>query len=567
MHTYSRYRLMTIAAFIIILSGFVLTQLVRVQLLQHDEWDTRGREGRIAERVVRPERGLIWDRNGELLVGNEPRYEVWVDWQALNIDQFVREIAPMLAMSSREVRELSGGEQQRVMLATDLSMELGERLIAKNVWGMEVIPYWRRTYPNHALAAGLLGFYSADGKGYYGLEGFYDAMLAGEQRIYTEDRDVWQQRLPLDAPIDASAAPGADLILTIDHTVQTIVEDELTRALETTGAQKGIIIVMDPRTGEILALASAPGYDPNQYTDIANSDPTRFVDPAVSDTYEPGSVFKVITLAAALDSGLVTPETTYFDSACLEVGGQSLCNWDRQGHGEVSMTTMMAKSLNVGAATLSTRMGAAIFYNYVHAFGFSQATGVDLQGEAHGNVRQLGNVDWYESDLGTNAFGQGLSVTPLQMITAVAAVANDGVLMRPHLVKAIVDGDYVREAHPVEIGRAIRSDTARVLNQVLVDAVEQEVPQAQVAGYHIAGKTGTAQIPIAGGYDDPWTIGSFVGYGPASDPQLIILVRLDRPTLSPYGSATAAPVFKSLATRLFGIRGIAPDAAGVLASN
>jgi cell division protein FtsI/penicillin-binding protein 2 len=510
---------------------------------------------------------LIWERNGVLLAGNEPRYEVWVDRQAVNIDQLLREIAPMLALPPQDVRAALSGEQQRVMLATDLSMDLGERLVAKNVWGVDVIPYWRRIYPNHALAAGLLGFYSADGKGYYGLEGFYDAMLAGEQRIYTEDRDVWQERLPLGAPIDASAQPGADLILTIDHTVQTIVEDELTRALETTGAENGIIIVMDPRTGEILALASAPGYDPNQYTRIANSDPTRFVDPAVSDTYEPGSVFKVITLAAALDSGLVTPETTYYDTACLEVGGQSLCNWDRQGHGEVSMTTMMARSLNVGAATLSTRMGAAVFYNYVHAFGFGQATGVDLQGEVHGHVRQLGNVDWYESDLGTNAFGQGISVTPLQMITAIAAVANDGVLVRPHLVKAIVDGDHVREAHAVEIGRAIRADTARTLSQMLVDAVAQEVPQAQVPGYRIAGKTGTAQIPIAGGYDDPWTIGSFVGYGPASDPRLIILVRLDRPTIAPWGSATAAPVFKSLATRLFGILGIAPDATRALASN
>jgi cell division protein FtsI/penicillin-binding protein 2 len=197
----------------------------------------------------------------------------------------------------------------------------------------------------------------------------------------------------------------------------------------------------------------------------------------------------------------------------------------------------------------------------VGRFGFGQTTGVDLQGEAAGQVRMPPDVSWYESDLGTNSFGQGLSVTPLQMIAAVAAVANDGVMVRPHVVKAIVDGEHTREAQVVEVSRPIRADTARTLSQVLVDAVEREVPKAQVSGYRIAGKTGTAQIPIPGGYDDPWTIGSFIGYGPASDPQLIILVRLDRTTLSPWGSDTAAPVFQRVATRLFSVLGIPPDGA------
>jgi cell division protein FtsI/penicillin-binding protein 2 len=204
-------------------------------------------------------------------------------------------------------------------------------------------------------------------------------------------------------------------------------------------------------------------------------------------------------------------------------------------------------------------MGAPQFYRYITAFGFGRATGVDLQAEAGGQVRLPGSMDWYESDLGTNAFGQGLSTTPLQMIAAVAAVANDGELVKPHVVKEIVDGDATREAQVVETGRAIRPETARQLTDVLVEAVASEVPQALVPGYRIAGKTGTAQIPIAGGYDDPWTIASFVGYGPASDPRLIILVRLDRPTLSPWGSDTAAPAFQRMAVRLFAILGIAPD--------
>jgi len=546
----------------------VLAQLVRLQVVEHDRWDHVARQGRAGQREVTPERGRIWDRNGVLLVGNEPRFAVWVDREAVknDVDVLMRDIVPILDLKPDEVRAALNGDQVYVLLKTDLPAALGERLIAKNVRGMDVVPYWRRHYPERSLAANVLGFYNAEGKGYYGLEGFYDAVLAGEEHVFEEDQDVWRDRLPLDVPPDSFVPRGADLVLTIDRTVQMIVEEELTLALETTGAESGIIIVMHPRTGEILAMASAPSYDPNAYTDTASQDPDRFVNPAVSGSYEPGSVFKIVTLAAALDVGLVAPDTTYFDTACLEVGGQPLCNWDRKEHGVVSMVELMAKSLNVGAATLSTRMGAPTFYTYVRSFGFGQALGIDLQGEAIGRMRIPTDVDWYESDLGTNAFGQGLSATPLQVIAAVAAVANEGVLVRPHVVKAIVDRDRVREAQWVETGRPIRAETARTLTNVLVEAVAREVPQALVPGYRVAGKTGTSQIPIAGGYDDPWTIASFVGYGPASDPRLIILVRLDRPTISPWGADTAAPVFQHVAARLFAVLGIAPDGP-VVASN
>ena len=559
-----RRRLIAIMAVLTLFGSLVLAQLVRLHVVERDYWWSIGRARQSSTREVEPERGRIWDRNGVLLAGNKPRFQVWIERAALadgedNWAVLIRDVAPVLGFTPDEMRATLSGEQARVMLKTDLDAALGERLIAQNVPGLDVVAYWQRDYPERALAASTLGFYNAEHKGYYGLEGFYDGVLAGEKRVFEVDQDVWQDPLPLNVPPDSFAPAGADLIVTIDRTVQMVVEEELARALETSGAAGGTIIVMDPRTGELLALASAPAYDPNTYTDTAQTDPDRFVNPAVSGLYEPGSVFKIITLAAALDAGLVTPDATYVDTACLEVGGQPLCNWDRKDHGIVSMVDMMAKSLNVGAATLSTRLGAPTFYAYVRAFGFGQLTGVDLQAEAAGEVRTPADVDWYESDLGTNAFGQGLSATPLQLISAVAAVANDGRLVRPHVVKAIVEGERVRQAQRVEAGQPIRLETARTLTRVLVEAVAREVPQAQVPGYQIAGKTGTAQIPIAGGYDDPWTIASFVGYGPASDPRLIVLVRLDRPTVSPWGSATAAPVFQRVAARLFPVLGIPPD--------
>lgn len=559
MYPYPRARLIIVAASIAAVSLVVLVQLFRLQVVDHSVLKQTGAARRTHPVEIRPERGRLWDRHGVLLAGNEPRFEMWLDRQNIDTNTLLLTLAPMIGLKPDDIRTALSGTQQYVMLATDLPAAVGERVISEAVGGLDVVPYWRRNYPEHTLAAHVLGFYTAQHKGYYGLEGFYDQRLAGEVISRTQEQDARRNPMPLDVLQDEAARPGVDLVLTIDRTAQMIVEDELARALETTGAEQGTIIVMDPRTGEVLAMASAPGFDPNTYTDMAAQDPDRFVNIAVSDLYEPGSVFKIITLGAALDTGLVLPDTTYYDTACLEVGGRQLCNWDRKDHGPVSMIDMLAKSLNVGAATLSTRMGAPTFYRYVTAFGFGTATGVDLQAEATGQVRLPGDLDWYESDLGTNAFGQGLSATPLQVIAAVAAVANQGKRVQPHVVKAIVDGDMVREAQTVEMGSAIRPETARTLTDVLVEAVAREVPQAQVPGYRVAGKTGTSQIPIPGGYDDPWTIGSFVGYGPASDPRLIVLVRLDRPTSSPWGTDTAAPVFQRVATRLFAVLGIPPD--------
>jgi cell division protein FtsI/penicillin-binding protein 2 len=548
----------------------LIAQLIRLQVFEHEVWIGERDKWQSETSDIVPERGRIWDRNGVLLAGNEPRYQVALDRTALtdsrsgsdNLAVLIRDAAPVLGLTPEEISRKLAGDPSRLLLKTDLDDALGKRAMELGLSWIEVEPYWKRVYPEGPLAAAVLGFYNAERKGYYGLEAYYQSELAGHTLSVEMDRDVWRDPLPLNVPPDLFVPPGADLILTIDRTIQMIVEEELSRALEGSGAASGLIIAMDPRTGAILAMANAPSFDPNKYTDTAASEPARFVNPAVNEVYEPGSVFKIVTLAAALDSGLVTPESTYVDTACLEVGGRSLCNWDRESHGVVTMVEMMARSLNVGAATLSMRMGAPTFYNYVGAFGFGNPTGVDLQGEVTGHVRTPADVTWYESDLGTNAFGQGLSVTPLQMIAAVAAVANDGVLVRPHVVKTIVESDRVRSARharTVEVGHPIRPETARILTDVLVKAVAREVPQAQVPGYRIAGKTGTAQIPIPAGYDDPWTIASFVGYGPATDPRLIILVRLDRPTISPYGSTTAAPVFQRVAARLFPVLGIPPD--------
>jgi cell division protein FtsI/penicillin-binding protein 2 len=544
----SRRRLVFLIGVLIGLTGLVVVQLVRYQVLQRvSPPDNVSASGDLEP----PMRGRIFDRNGELLAADEPRYLVLFDKIGADVNEAARDLPPIVGITPDQFRQMISGKQEQTRIARDLLPDVGKRVRALGISGVTAQAYWKRVYPEGTLAAHVLGFVNDGRDGYYGLEGKYNRLLNGVLITGTQ---------PM-------VRHGTDLILTIDRTAQAIIEEELDRGLKETGAPSGSIIVMNPRTGEILAMASAPTFDPNRYLDLVDTDPNRFINQAVSANYEPGSIFKIITLAAALDRGDVTPESTYNDTACIEIGGQSICNWDRMGHGTVNMIDMMSKSLNVGAATLAMHMGQQDFYRYVRAFGIGRLTGIDLQAEAAGQLRtretnpgtKPGEPGWSEADLGTNSFGQGVSATPIQMIAAVAAVANDGVLVQPHVVKQMIDGDQTITAKVVNVGRPISAKTAHTLTEVLVEVVNREVSLAQINGYRIAGKTGTAQIYVPGGYDPKWTIASFVGYGPASNPQLIILVKLDRPAISPWGSETAAPVFQRVATRLFAVLGIPPD--------
>jgi cell division protein FtsI/penicillin-binding protein 2 len=281
--------------------------------------------------------------------------------------------------------------------------------------------------------------------------------------------------------------------------------------------------------------------------------------------WEPGSIFKIITWGAALDDGTISPGTTFYDDGTLEVGGRVMLNWNREGNGLVTMIDGLVKSLNTVAAFISTSMGKESFYNYLRRFGFGTLTEVDLQSEGPGMVKQPGDPNWFPSELGTNSFGQGIAVTPMQMIVAVAAVANQGTMMKPYVVHELITTDpesgeeQVVQVQPMVVRRTISQETARTLTDMLVEVVESGATEAQVPGYRIAGKTGTAQVPTAYGYHETDTIASFVGFAPAENPQFIVLVKLDKPRASPWGSRTAAPTFSAIAERLFAYMQIPPD--------
>lgn len=537
-----RSRFNVFLSIMLVIAALIGVQLIRFQVVQHID------STRDAPELLKNEpapRGRIFDRNGYLLVGDETHFELAYDRNGANQDQFAAEVAPIIGLPAEKILALKSlPTVQHQQLIKDLPYDKGSFVREKDVWGFTAYPFWKRAYSEKQLAAHVLGFVNDDRLGNYGVEGWYNDTLTPTVQS------------------DGALAPGADLVLTIDRNVQALTEEVLAEGLQSTGAEAGTIIVMNPRNGEILAMASLPSYDPNQYAETARStglDP--FINPAVSANFEPGSIFKVLTMAAALDSGTVKPETVYNDTASIEVGGQVIWNWDRGSHGPTNMTGLLAKSLNVGASTLAIRMGQEKFYKYLRAFGLGRPTGIDLQHEAAGLLitRDKNPDQWSEAILASNSFGQAIATTPIQMVAAVAAVANDGVLVQPHVVKQIIRGDRIDEAKTVVLGRPISSDTAHTLSTMLTNAVRSEAWGNLIDGYTIAGKTGTAQIPVPGGYDDPWTIGTFIAFAPADDPQVIVLVKLDRPTSSMWGSETAVPVFKTLAGRLFPLLGIRPD--------
>ncbi|MFQ5944715.1 MAG: peptidoglycan D,D-transpeptidase FtsI family protein [Anaerolineae bacterium] len=544
------------------LFAFSLVLLGRIaywQLIRRDELRSLGELEHYQPQSLQPRRGQILDRHGAVLATDLFTYEVAASpSQVADPEALAQEMALWLGQSEGKLWEQLLADQPSVTLARQVPPDTASAIASLGHPEITLWPAPTRTYPEGDLAAHLLGFVGGDNRGLYGLEAHYDRVLVGQagSRGSSEDPSGVAAAVRFGAYIPATDGPS--LILTLDRTLQKLVEEELQAGLDASGAEAGTIVALEPATGKVLAMASRPAYDGNRY--YLAEPQERYVDPAVSQVYEPGSVYKLVTMAAALDSGLVTPNDTYEDSGSIRVGGQLIYNWDYSARGTVTMTELIQHSLNVGAATLSTNMGWETFYHYVRRFGFAEVAGIDLDGEVPGLVKVPGDPDWYEADLGTNAFGQGIAVTPLQMAASAAAVANQGILMRPYIVDRIIWPDgTTSQIEPLVRRRVLEADSARALSAMLVASGGGETSLARIPGYAAAGKTGTAQIPIPGGYDPQGTIASFVGYLPADEPQILILVVLVRPTASPWGSVVAAPVFRAIAERAVAYLGIPPD--------
>jgi cell division protein FtsI/penicillin-binding protein 2 len=539
-------------------AGLVLVgQLIRWQVLEHHRFAALAVAEHQNELVIPPHRGEIHDRNGHILAADMIQYDISASPKIISdpyaaADRLYR----LLDMPRDELLRSLSSDSPWVPLAQAAPQAVGETIIEWDMIGLQAEPRSKRVYPEGDMGAHLLGFVNNNGNGFYGVEGYYDDMLRGKAGLQTGERSPFGEIIPLGASHYVPPVSGATLYLTIDRSVQHLIETELKTAVQQYGAQSGSVVVLEPKTGAVLGMASYPAYNPNHYN---TSDESLYFDPVVSRQYEPGSVFKVVTMAAGLDAEVVTPLATIYDGGSIEVGGRVIYNWDRQGHGTVDMTEVLAQSLNVGIAQVAVALGKDRFYTYVKRFGFGRLSEVDLSSEGPGTLKTPKDADWHESDLGTNSFGQGIAVTPLQIAAAIGAVANDGLLMKPHIVSRVVDSEREIEVKPVIVRRAVSQKTAKTLTGMLVEALKRANSEALVPGYEVAGKTGTAEIPVPGGYHPTLTLASFAGYLPADDPQLLVLVIIDRPTSSRWGNTTAAPTFKRIAEQLVVLLNISPD--------
>ncbi|MFC1959560.1 peptidoglycan D,D-transpeptidase FtsI family protein [Chloroflexota bacterium] len=549
-----RRRLQMVAAVLVVLSVYMVVRLITIQF-QMDPDDLAYFRGQTRQytRLVEylPTRGEIYDRDGELFAVNRLQYEIGANPPLITDPvSLARDLAAALNSDELDIYNKLASDNPWVLIERPVSAAAGQAVEELDALGLDISPIPDRAYPQGMLGAQVIGFVGGDEKGNFGVEGAYQRDLAGESLVGEESE------IPFE--ISAKLAPrnGRDLVLTLDRDVQFLAEAELLRAIDITGSERGTIMIMNPRTGDILAMASFPSYDPNRYYEV--SDAEVLVNPAISEQYEPGSVFKVVTMASAIEEGVILPGSTYNDQASLACGGITVWNWDRASHGLIDMTQVMVQSLNVGTSTVAIEMGPTRFYRMLHDFGFGEQTRVDLQGEGGGIVSMPGDTNWQESQLCTNSFGQGLAVTPLQMLTAVNAIANEGLMMQPHIVHQIIEGDEVYTTQPSPMGRPISAETADMIRNMMVQVVLHGATDAQVAGYTVAGKTGTAQIPSPGGYEDDTSIVTFVGFLPADEPQVSVLIKLDRPD-EYWGSIVVAPLFAHLVERLVILLEIPPD--------
>ena len=560
---------------LILVAGFVfvglavIVQMIRIQnseqaLVFLSQGDMYSGEFR----TFYPERGEIYDRNGHLLAGSRTVYELGVNLSQMRDPQALAHIlSAYLGLTYEDIYEQltnSPKSWEYVVIQDYVGVETVTALQGLvqqkedandySLSGLGFNPHFQRSYPEDALASNVLGFVTRDGRGYFGIEEKYNDLLAGTPV------QVWVPGDPNKANDFPKVPNGTTLVLTLNRDLQAKVEDILDESLSKYGAENGAIVVMDPRNGEILAMATTPRLDLNNYSNYFSLyDNGSQYNRAIGMAYEAGSVVKILTMAAALDTGTVQPQTTFIDTGSIEVGGITIHNWDRQPWGQQDMVGCLQHSLNVCMAWVSTQMGPQSFYGYMDRFGLGHPTGIDLSGEAMGRLKVPGDTDWYNVDLGTNAFGQGVTVTPLQMLMSASAIANNGQMVTPHVLYAMLRDGHQYNVPSQYAGSPIRAETAQTLTQMLAISLEGESSSALLPGYRVAGKTGTAQIPTDYGYDESHTNASFIGWGPVDDPQFMVYIWLQKPSASIWSSETAAPMFSEVAEQTVILLNIPPD--------
>jgi cell division protein FtsI/penicillin-binding protein 2 len=469
-------------------------------------------------------------------------------------------IASVSAETLRLTDLLSRNNLSWVSLSQRVPDDVEKNIAAFDISGISFSQTEGRYYPEASSAAQLLGFVGKDENGndtgYFGLEGYYNLPLSGKPGFVGQEKDAKGVPILLGGTKEVNAIGGVDLNTSVDKRIQLLIEKNLTDGITKYGARGGNIIVMDPYTGDILAMAGSPSFDPAKYWEYSND---VFKNPAISDSFEPGSILKPVVMASAIDSGVVTPDTICdICNGPLDVDGYQIETWNNEYHPDSTMDQVIVNSDNVGMAFVGQKIGADNLYDYLQKFGIGQLTGIDLQGESAPVLRQKGT--WSDVDLDTASFGQGVAVTGIQMVRAISVIANGGYLVTPHVVTGIQGDGWQQNIGFPASPRIISQKAADETTQMMVDAANYgEAKWTKIPGFTVAAKTGTAQIPVAGHYDPTNTNHSFIGFAPIDHPKFVMLVTLDSPTSSQWASETAAPLWYTIAKDLFPYMGIQPD--------
>lgn len=544
--------------------------IFRRQVLENERFQAMAKDQQTAKLTSQPERGKIYayDRTASdfgvsslsdnkqfsPLATNIMMFDVWVVPRNLkNPEETALTLAGKLGLdASALLPEFKSGKLYIPPIAKRIDKVKAEEITNLNLRGVITVPNPVRFYPEAAMAAQSIGFVNFEGEGSSGIEKYYDNELKGIPGVIYGLKDTKGRVIGIND--QARAQDGVDLVLTLDSTIQFMAERELQKATEKYGAQGGTIIIGEPKTGRILAMANNPSYDPNKFNEVPKDDQWKFLNPAVSDVYEPGSIFKPLIMGAALDAGLIEPDTKPDDlpggfKNMITVDGYEIHNSQDKSFGFETMTQVLENSDNIGMIWVADKLGNDALGKYLADFGIGSKTGIDLGAEGAGKLPEA--KKWRNVNRATISFGQGVSVTPMQILSAYMAIANGGKLVKPHILDTIISpSGEEKKIETTDVRQVIKPETAAELKEMLVSVVERgHGKKAAVAGFRVAGKTGTAQIPKKDGpgYEDTAHIGSFAGFAPADDPKFVMLVKLDRPTNVEWAESSAAPAFGAIA--------------------
>jgi cell division protein FtsI (penicillin-binding protein 3) len=546
---------------LLLLAGFgvVLFRLVNLQVLQAAELTARADRQHQKSVTLEGARGTVTDRHGKVLAMNVEVPSIFgVPTSLDSPSNAAKSLSPVLHIRREEIEKKLRLDKHFVWLARKVEPEQGRRLEQLSIDGIGMVMEGRRFYPKGPLLAHVLGFVGMDGVGLEGLERRYESQLHGEKRLTILQRDALGRTVFPKGLREQVPATGQALALTIDEVIQYIAEKELEEAVDHARAKSGTIIVMEPQTGAILAMAVSPRFDPNA---VASLTADRWRNRALTDTYEPGSTMKVVVAAAALEERVMMPGSMLFgENGRMTIASTTI--HDHEKLGWMTFAQMIQKSSNIGAAKTGMLLGDHRLYRYLQAFGFGQRTEIDLPGEVAGLLKAP--RDWGRRSLASISMGQEVGVTPLQMISAVAAIANDGVLMKPYVVAEVRDqkSQSVKDIKPQVKRRVVSPATARTLTTILEGVVTNGTGgKAAIPGFRVAGKTGTAQKvdPRTGAYSSALSIGSFVGFVPADAPRLAMIVVIDEPQGEAWGGVVAAPVFRRVGEQVLTYMGVPRD--------